>query len=447
MRNYQGSRVVIIGLGITGLSCVNFFLMRGVIPKVIDIDIYTANIYKLPYVVQYCLGELNDAWLFSATLIVVSPGVRLDHPVLIEALKLGIEIVGDIELFVREVTAPIIAITGSNGKSTVTHLVGNMANRAGWRVGVAGNIGFPVLNLLGKPYQLYVLEISSFQLEVTYSLSAAVATVLNVSEDHMDRYNNIGGFKRYCFFKKKIYKNASVCVINALDPLTKPDSKSCDYNNCITFSTDTDSADYHLKYYKGNYWIVVYGQYLLNCSKMRIHSNIDYMNALSALALSDIVHIPRIASLAVLCQFSGLSHRHQLIYRNHGVNWINDSKATNVRATEAAINNIEILSSKSILHLLLGGDSKTANFASLKNLIKQREINIYCFGKDGLILTELGCNSVILTNTMQEAMCIINHRIKNKDTVLLSPACSSLDQFVSFKSRGLTFIYFARKFG
>lgn len=445
MRNYRGSNIVIIGLGITGFSCVEFFLTRGVIPKVIDTDIYTSRAHKLPHVVQYCLGELNDAWLFNATLIVVSPGVRLDHPVLMEASRLGIEIVGDIELFVREITAPVVAITGSNGKSTVTQLVGNMARFAGWRVGVAGNIGVPVLKLLGKPFQLYVLEISSFQLEVTYSLCAAAATILNISEDHMDRY--VGGLKQYCLFKKKIYKNALVCVVNALDPLAKPE---CEDNNsifCVTFAVDTDSADYHIKYHKGNYWMVAHGRYVLNCAAMRLpNSNVNYMNALSALALSDVVRIPRVASLSALCQFSGLSHRYQLIYKNHGVSWINDSKATNVKATEEAINNV-VTSGRTVLHLLLGGDSKEADFSSLKYLIRQKEIDIYCFGKDGVILTELGCDGVILTNTMQQAMYIISHRVKNEDIVLLSPACSSLDQFISFRARGSVFTDIARKFG
>lgn len=447
MRNYRGSNIVIVGLGITGLSCVEFFLTRGVIPKVIDIDVSAPKIYKLPNIVQYCLGEFNDTWLFSATLIVVSPGVRLDHPILIEALNLGIEIVGDIELFVREVTAPIVAITGSNGKSTVTQLVGNMAKCAGWCVGIAGNIGVPVLTLLNKSYQLYVLEISSFQLEITYSLRAVAATVLNVSEDHMNRYP--GGLQQYSLSKRRIYQNASYCVVNAVDALTIPESKDhYNYNNgCyVTFAVDIDLADYHLKYYKGTNWIVAYNQYLLDCSEMKINSYVNYMNALSALALSDIVRVPRAASLMALHQFYGLSHRCQLIYKNRGVSWINDSKATNVKATKEAIYNLTI-SSSGTLHLLLGGDGKQANFSSLKYLIKQKEIDIYCFGKDGLMLTELGTNNVILTNTMQEAMSIISRRIKNQDIVLLSPACSSLDQFVSFRERGSIFTRVAREFG
>lgn len=443
-RDYRGSRIVIIGLGITGLSCVKFFLNRGVVPKVMDINVHALNVHKLPYVVQYCLGEFNDIWMFNATLIVVSPGVRLDHPFLIAASNLGIEIIGDIELFVREVTAPIVAITGSNGKSTVTQLVGNMAKCAGWRVGIAGNIGIPVLTLLNQSYQLYVLEISSFQLEVTYSLRATAAIILNISEDHMDRYPK--GLQQYYLFKKKIYNNASVCVVNISDSLIISDFKSYD-NFCVTISVDLEFADYHLKYYNGSYWIVAYNQYLLNCSEIRMNNRVNYMNALSALALSDIVHIPRVASLMALRQFSGLSHRFQLIHRNHNVDWINDSKATNVSATTEAIKNVIISSDINILHLLLGGDSKQADFCALQHFIKHKNINVYCFGKDGLFLAELGFNNVILTNTMQEAMYVISRRVQKKDMVLLSPACSSLDQFTSFKERGSMFIHFSREFG
>lgn len=449
MKNYRGSRIVIIGLGKTGLSCVKFFLDRGVIPQVIDSDVYTSKIYNLPYFVQYFLGGYPEEWIFNATLIVVSPGVRLDHPVLIEALNLGIEIVGDIELFVREATAPIIAITGSNGKSTVTQLVGNMAKRAGWFVGIAGNIGIPVLTLLEKSYQLYVLEISSFQLDVTYSLRATAAIILNISEDHIDRYP--GGLKQYCLSKKRIYRNAAVCVVNILDSLITFAAFNKSYDNgseYVTVSINSDLSHYHLEYYKGNNWIVAYDQYLLNCSEIKISGCIGYMNALSALALSDVVKIPRIASLTALRQFSGLPHRFQLIYKNRDISWINDSKATNVSATTEAINNAMMISSSAgVLHLLLGGDGKKADFSSLKYLIKKRNINIYCFGKDGLILTELGYNHVFLTDTMKEAMYIISQRAQRRDIVLLSPACSSLDQFISFKARGFFFTYFAREFG
>ncbi|MDN6089663.1 MAG: UDP-N-acetylmuramoyl-L-alanine--D-glutamate ligase, partial [Enterobacterales bacterium] len=188
MVDYQGKKVVIIGLGLTGLSCVDFFLARGVTPRVIDTRISPPGLDKLPENVERHLGDMNQEWLLDADLIVASPGIALASPALSVAAEAGVEIVGDIELFCREAQAPIVAITGSNGKSTVTTLVGEMAKSAGWNVGVGGNIGLPALMLLKQECDLYVLELSSFQLETTNSLRAAAATILNVTEDHMDRY-------------------------------------------------------------------------------------------------------------------------------------------------------------------------------------------------------------------------------------------------------------------
>lgn len=437
---YKGLQIVIVGLGITGLSCIHFFLNRGVIPKVIDTRLFPPYMNKIPNFVQCYFGKLYDIWILNADLIVVSPGVSLNYPVFVEAKKLGIEIIGDIELFVREVNVPIIAITGSNGKSTVTQLVGNMAKSAGWDVGVAGNIGIPVLNLLNKKYQLYVLELSSFQLDVTYSLQAMVATILNVSEDHMDRY--IGGLKQYSLSKQKIYDNAVTCVINALDPLTKP--MLSNYDSVISFSAGSDSADYRLEYYKGHYWIIAFNEYVINCSILKAHNYISYDNILSALALSDSIKIPRFVSLKSLQYFYGLPHRFQIVYKNNDIKWINDSKSTNVSSTIKAIQNtITILLGR--LHLLLGGDGKSAEFFPIKSLIMQYDIHLYCFGKDGIFLTKLGYNNVILTDTMQDAVHIISRRIRKKDVVLLSPACSSIDQFMSFEDRGNRFVYFVQK--
>lgn len=211
MVDYQGKKVVIIGLGLTGLSCVDFFLARGVTPRVIDTRISPPGLDKLPENVERHLGDMNQEWLLDADLIVASPGIALASPALSVAAEAGVEIVGDIELFCREAQAPIVAITGSNGKSTVTTLVGEMAKSAGWNVGVGGNIGLPALMLLKQECDLYVLELSSFQLETTNSLRAAAATILNVTEDHMDRYPL--GLQQYRAAKLRVYENAKVCVV------------------------------------------------------------------------------------------------------------------------------------------------------------------------------------------------------------------------------------------
>ncbi|MDR5615674.1 Mur ligase family protein, partial [Arsenophonus sp.] len=195
MANYKGKKIVIVGLGKTGLSCVNFFLSNHVIPRVIETNITTPGKKKLPKEVVCHYGSWKKEWLMKADLIVTSPGISLATPELKIAADRGIEIIGDIELFCREIDKPIIAITGSNGKSTVTALVGEMAKAANYKVGIGGNIGTPALTLLANDYDLYILELSSFQLETTTSLQANVATILNITEDHMDRY--LDGFQQY----------------------------------------------------------------------------------------------------------------------------------------------------------------------------------------------------------------------------------------------------------
>ncbi len=238
MVDYQGKKVVIIGLGLTGLSCVDFFMTRGVTPRVMDTRISPPGQDQLPESVERHLGSLNQEWLLSADLIVASPGMALATPALSAAADAGVEIVGDVELFCREAQAPIVAITGSNGKSTVTTLVGEMAKAAGWAVGVGGNIGLPALSLLRQECQLYVLELSSFQLETTHSLHAAAATILNVTEDHMDRYPF--GLQQYRAAKLRVYENAEVCVVNADDALTMP-VRGAD-ERCVSFGADVGTT-------------------------------------------------------------------------------------------------------------------------------------------------------------------------------------------------------------
>lgn len=270
MADYQGKNVVIIGLGLTGLSCVDFFLARGVTPRVMDTRMTPPGLDKLPEAVERHTGSLNDEWLMAADLIVASPGIALAHPSLSAAADAGIEIVGDIELFCREAQAPIVAITGSNGKSTVTTLVGEMAKAAGVNVGVGGNIGLPALMLLDDECELYVLELSSFQLETTSSLQAVAATILNVTEDHMDRYPF--GLQQYRAAKLRIYENAKVCVVNADDALTMP-IRGAD-ERCVSFGVNM--GDYHLNHQQGETWLRVKGEKVLNVKEMKLSGQHNY---------------------------------------------------------------------------------------------------------------------------------------------------------------------------
>ncbi|KEY60367.1 UDP-N-acetylmuramoyl-L-alanine--D-glutamate ligase [Serratia sp. DD3] len=438
MVDYQGKKVVIIGLGLTGLSCVDFFMTRGVIPQVMDTRISPPGVDKLPASVERHLGSLNLQWLLAADLIVASPGVALTTPALQAAVDAGVEIVGDVELFCREAKAPIVAITGSNGKSTVTTLVGEMAQAAGWVVGVGGNIGLPALNLLRQDCQLYVLELSSFQLETTKSLHAAAATILNVTEDHMDRYPH--GLQQYHDAKLRVYENAAVCVVNADDVLTMP-AQGPD-QRCVSFGVDV--GDYHLNHYQGETWLRVNGEKVLNTREMKLAGRHNYTNALAALALADAVKLPRTSSLNALTTFTGLQHRFQLVWEHHGVRWINDSKATNVGSTEAALNGLQV---DGTLHLLLGGDGKSADFSSLARYLQGDNLRLYCFGRDGAQLTMLRPDVALLTETMEQSMQVIARQVKPGDMVLLSPACASLDQFRNFEVRGNEFARLARELG
>ncbi|AIR87425.1 MULTISPECIES: UDP-N-acetylmuramoyl-L-alanine--D-glutamate ligase [Pantoea] len=436
MADYRGRKVVIIGLGITGLSCVDFFLAQGVTPRVMDTRVSPPGLDKLPEAVERYVGGINSDWLLASDLIVASPGIALAHPALSEAADAGIEIVGDIELFCREAQAPIVAITGSNGKSTVTTLVGEMARAAGWQVGVGGNIGLPALTLLKSPAQLYVLELSSFQLETTYSLQAAAATILNVTEDHMDRYPL--GMQQYRAAKLRIYENARVCVVNADDGMTMP-VRGVDAR-CVSFGINL--GDYHLTQQQGSTWLRAQGERVLNTDEMTLVGQHNYTNALAALALADAVNIPRASSLKALTTFTGLAHRFQLVHEANGVRWINDSKATNVGSTEAALNGLQV---KGTLWLLMGGDGKSADFSSLTRFLQGDNVRLYCFGRDGDALAALRPEIATRTETMQQAMEQIAPQAKAGDMVLLSPACASLDQFRNFEQRGDIFAQLAKE--
>ncbi|KER03148.1 UDP-N-acetylmuramoyl-L-alanine--D-glutamate ligase [Photorhabdus temperata] len=436
MADYLGKKIVIIGLGLTGLSCVDFFMARGVIPRVMDTRSTPPGRDKLPDDIECHSGSLNADWLMDADLIVASPGIALTTVELQAAANAGIEIVGDIELFCREATAPIVAITGSNGKSTVTSLVGEMAKAANWQVGVGGNIGLPALELLKKSCQLYVLELSSFQLETTYSLKAAAAAVLNVTEDHMDRYPQ--GLSQYRAAKLRVYHQAKRCVVNAQDALTLPETGMD--SRCISFGVEC--GDYQLD--SENALLKVHNQSLLATNEIKLTGRHNYVNGLAALALADAVGIPRKASLAALKVYPGLDHRFQLVHMKNGVRWINDSKATNVGSTEAALNGLKL---DGTLYLLLGGDGKSADFSPLKPFLSGNKVRLYCFGRDGKRLAQLRPEMATLTETMEQAIRDIAPRLVAGDMVLLSPACASLDQFRNFEQRGHEFARLAEELG
>lgn len=363
------------------------------------------------------------------------------HPVLVSARKKNIEILGDIELFLREVNFPIIAITGSNGKSTVTTLVGNMAKESGLKVGIGGNIGIPVLNLLKKSVQLYIIELSSFQLEYIKKLKVISAVVLNLTEDHMDRYPL--GLSQYYSVKLKIYNNAKYCIAN-WEHMFFIQNKFLQ-NSFITFGLNK-KCNYSLLFTKKKNWILINKKKILNINKLKIIGQHNYMNVLASLALADSISIPREKSIKALIKFRGLPHRFQIVHEKKGIRWINDSKSTNVSSTQSALESIKYLNVKGNIWLLLGGNSKMGNFKSLFPYFKNNKVKIYCFGLDSLKLFNLFKKYSIRKNSLEESIKEISKKLKYGDIVLLSPGCSSYDQFENFQHRGNIFTKLAKKF-
>ncbi|WMC10124.1 UDP-N-acetylmuramoyl-L-alanine--D-glutamate ligase [Oceanimonas pelagia] len=419
------ARTVIIGLGQTGLSCVRHCLRLGVRPLVMDTRARPPGAEQLPEGLECYFGGLHGEILGAAELIIASPGVPLATPELRQAAAAGVEIIGDVELFLRECTAPVIAITGSNGKSTVTSLVGEMAAEAGLSVGVGGNIGTPALELLNQPLELAVLELSSFQLETTPGLRALAATVLNISEDHLDRYDSLAHYRDT---KLGIYRGAGLCVYSREDDETRPPADS----RAVSFGLN--QGEYGRVEHNGERWLSVYGEPVLPVRELRIVGAHNQLNALAAMALADEAGIPRAAQLAVLRRFAGLAHRCQFVAEKQGVRWINDSKATNVGATLAAIDGIaDGLTGR--LWLIAGGQGKGQDFSPLVPLLNTCIAGMACLGQDKQQLLALGDNTHEVAD-MAEAVAWCAQQAGPGDWVLLAPACASLDMYPNYLARG-----------
>ncbi|QPB42161.1 UDP-N-acetylmuramoyl-L-alanine--D-glutamate ligase [Rodentibacter haemolyticus] len=431
---YQNKSITIIGLGKTGLSCVDYLQSQGAMLRVIDTRKNPSGADKLPKNIPLHTGNLNQQWLLESDIIVISPGLAVKTPEIQTALSAGVEVIGDIELFCRAATKPIVAITGSNGKSTVTTLVYEMAKAAGIKTGIGGNIGIPALSLLNEDDDFYVLELSSFQLETTYSLKAAAATVLNVTEDHMDRYADLEAYRQA---KLRIYHNAEIAVVNNEDKFTFGEGEN-QAEQVLSFAEH--NAGYWLKTENSKQYLMAKDELILPCDEVALVGRHNYMNIFAATALAQAIGVNLEAIRQVLCRFKGLDHRFQLAHQANGVRWINDSKATNVGSTVAALAGLYV---EGKLHLLLGGDGKGADFSELAKLINQPHIICYCFGRDGAQLAELSTQSHLF-ETLEQAVAFLRPTLKSGDMVLLSPACASLDQFTSFEKRGEEFTRLAK---
>ncbi len=433
--NSKGSTVV-VGLGATGLSCLRFLRRQPGALWAMDSRAQPPGAGEAAALVDrpLALGALDPDLLLSADRVVLSPGVPADLPLLDEARAAGIPVLGDIELFARHANAPVVGITGSNGKSTVTTLLGAMAEAAGSDVAVGGNLGTPALDLIREPApDAYLLELSSFQLETTDSLRPLAAVVLNVSADHMDRHGDLG---RYADIKARIYRGDGVMVLNADDPVVMAMAQPRRRTILFSGSLPAASGGYGLSEHDGETWLMRGSRALLPASALRVRGRHNLTNALAALALAEVLELDPAACDSALRSYRGLPHRSQWLACKAGVDWFDDSKATNVGAAAAAIAGMP-----GPLVLLMGGDGKGADFAPLAACMDQRIRGVILFGRDApqLAAALQGHAMVYRAEDLDDAVLQAAQLATAGDSVLLSPACASFDMFDNYQARGRAF--------
>jgi len=378
------------------------------------------------------LGGLDTALLEDAVCVVASPGLPLDMPFFAEARRRGLEVVGDIELFARATSAAVAGITGTNGKSTVTTLLARMAQRAGLAVRAGGNLGEPALDLLTPGTELYVLELSSYQLETTASLQCRAATVLNVSPDHLDRYDSLTS---YAAAKARIFARCDTAIINLDDPLVAAMPRPA--VRTLSFSLRASiGADYALALHGREWWLTHAATPLLPVAALKVKGLHNAANALAALALGEALALPLPARLAELAAFEGLPHRSQWVADVRGVSYVDDSKGTNVGATLAAVAGMP-----GPLVLIAGGDGKNQDFAPLAAAFRGKEHHAVLIGRDAARIAAAlaGVCTLETCATLPQAVQAAARAARPGDTVLLSPACASLDMFRDYAHRGTVF--------
>jgi UDP-N-acetylmuramoylalanine--D-glutamate ligase len=429
-------RALIVGLGRSGLSAARHLLRRGWQLAATDTRAAPPGLAEFRDLAPRAtvrLAGLDVALLAGVALVVASPGVSLAEPLFVAARALGIDVVGDIELFAREAQAPTVAITGTNGKSTVTTLVGRMAERAGWRVAVGGNLGTPALDLLAADApRLYVLELSSFQLETTRSLRLVAGAVLNVTADHMDRYADLGA---YAAAKARIFGHCGTAVINLDDPVVAALPPPGQAVQGFSLQAGRGAA-YSLGECNGAAWLMHGARPLLAVAELRIAGLHNAANALAALALGAAAGLPEAAMLEELRAFPGLPHRSQWVRELRGVRYVDDSKGTNVGATLAAVAGLP-----GTLVLLAGGDGKSQDFSPLAAALRGRARLAVLIGRDARRLGAALAPAcpVHYSDTLEDAVVAAAAAARPGDTVLLSPACASIDMFRDYAHRGAAF--------
>ncbi len=431
---FQGKRVAVIGLGVTGLATVRFLLKQGVKPVLMDTRLKVAGIEAIPAekVDGIYFGELDANRLARMDVLLVSPGLDTSHPAIRFATAQGAQLMGDVELFALCNEKPVVAVTGSNGKSTVTTLTEHMLNCSGINALAAGNIGLAVLDALERTdAKVYVLELSSFQLDTTHSLKLRAAANLNVTEDHLDRH---GTMAAYTAAKQRIYLHTDVAIYNAEDPLTRPLGCAAPQ---IGLNLQQPQDGYGLVQQQGETWLLVDGAPLLPVNQMSMVGRHNQFNALASCALALAVGCSREALVQALKTYQPLPHRCALVADHAGVRWVNDSKATNVGATLAAIAGLRADVAGKLI-LIAGGDGKGVDFTELSTVLRQQVDQVITLGRDGPAIAALVPGSIQvadLTAAVKQAAALANAG----DMVLLSPACASLDMFKNYEERGRLF--------
>ncbi len=434
------ARVAVVGLGKTGVSALKFLHKRGIECFALDTRTQPPGLEAtLALGVPAITGELSAAWLSRATHLLVSPGIGLELKEIRAALERGAALISDIDLFAEEARAPVIGVTGSNGKSTVTTLVAEMAKEAGLKVAAGGNLGQPALELLEKQAELYVLELSSFQLERTFRLRLKGGAFLNLSPDHLDRHLDL---ETYAAIKGRILKLSQVGVVNRDDPKVMQQAKAFPSQSQLRFGLVDATAEYGLVCYKGETWLARFGEPLVALSSVKLVGRHNLANALAALALAEAAGISPEVAAQVLVRFEGLPHRMQKVAEIDGVTWINDSKGTNVGATEAAL-----LGLSGPVILLAGGDGKGADFSQLRPAAVGKVKAAILYGRDRRQIAKAlsGATEIHVVETLPQAVELARKIAQAGDTVLLSPACASLDQFENYETRGQCFVKEVRK--
>lgn len=429
-------KALVVGLGRTGLSCARFLAAKGMDVTVTDSrdlpPMYQSLRQYLPSVPVYT-GGFNPAHFTAADLVVVSPGVPLSDPAVRVARDSGAEVVGDVELFLREIDAPVVAVTGSNGKSTVTAMVGAMCREHGLDVAVAGNIGNPVLDVLRERAvspEVFVLELSSFQLETVQNLRARAAAILNLSEDHLDRYPD---FEAYVRAKRRIFDGCGTAVVNRDDVrVMQAPPPGC---RCVSFGAGAPAGDgdYGLRTHDEQVWLVRGPRRVLRSGEVPLAGRHNALNVLAAMALAEQLGVGMRACIEAIRKFQGLPHRMEVVVEREGVRWINDSKATNVGAATAAIQGLA-----SPVVLIAGGEGKGADFAPLREPLLRFGRAVVLLGRDAAQIERAiaGAVPVLRAKDMRDAVLLAASRAVAGDTVLLAPACASFDMYRDFEQRG-----------